>query len=222
MNVKSVLLYQASLSHLPPPGLSVVNADKVSIIDSVLNNTTPGVVSLDTVEEVEIVNNQFNIDTIQLVQTKNSTSLYISCNRLHDEPVNLECATISSSLNTVSSRSSLSSTSLSSMISPGPTLSEKQGSIPDNSILWLLVCVGLAVLTTITICICCRGMQGDKGGVDEEKHALNPNIETEKQEVQNVDKEESTEKMLDDESGKVWETFNGDIHIIGTWKNKSK
>ena len=65
-------------------------------------------------------------------------------------------------------------------------------------------------------------MQGDKGGVDEEKHALNPNIETEKQEVQNVDKEESTEKMLDDESGKVWETFNGDIHIIGTWKNKSK
>jgi len=204
VNVKSVLLYQASLAHLPPPGLSVVNADKVSIIDSVLNNTAPGVVSLDTVEEVEIVNNQFNIDTIQLVQTKNSTNLYISCNRLLGEPVSLECATISSSLNTVSSRSSLSSTSLSSMISPGPTLvSEKQGSIPDNSILWLLVCVGLAVLTTITICICCRGRQGDKGGLDEEKHALNTNIETEKQEVQNVDKEESTEKMLDDEIGKV-------------------
>merc|ERR1711892_1220379 len=165
VNVKSVLIYQASLSHLPPPGLSVVNADKVSIIDSVLNNTAPGVVSLDTVEEVEIVNNQFNIDTIQLVQTKNSTNLYISCNRLLDEPVNLECATISSSLNTVSSRSSLSSTSSSSMISPGPTLvSEKQGSIPDSSILWLLVCVGLAVLTTITICICCRGGRGTRGG----------------------------------------------------------
>ena len=207
-----MLIYQATLSSIPPPGLSVENADKVSLIDSVFSNTASGSISVDTVDEVEIVNNQFSRDIIEVLKTKDSPNLYISCNRLIGEVVNLECATISSALHTLSSRTSLTESPLSSVPSAAlDSKSERKETTNGNNILWLLIIVGLVVLTVIFICICLRRRQ-HKDDDDEEKNALNSNIETEKQEAQKVDEEDPNinGEIAMSKKDKVVESFSDD------------
>merc|ERR1711971_975462 len=120
-----------------------------------------------------IVNNEFSRDIIEVLNTKNSPNLYISCNRLLGEAVNLECATISSAL---SSRTSLTESPMSTV--PAAALdikSESKETTNKNTTLWLLVVVGLIVLTVIFICICVRRRQHKDDGEEEEKNALNSN-----------------------------------------------
>merc|ERR1712105_380751 len=102
---------------MPPPGLTLQNADKVSLIDSVFSKTASGSISVDTVGDVEIVNNQFSRDIIEVLKTNNSPNLYISCNRLIGEAVNLECAKISYAMHTLSSVPSLTESSMTSVFS---------------------------------------------------------------------------------------------------------
>jgi len=190
-SVGEVLIYQSALSSIPPPGLTLENADKVSLIDSVFSNTASGSISVDTVGEVEIVNNQFSRDIIELLKTNNSQNLYISCNRLLGEAVNLECATISSALDTLSSVPSLAESSSSSVSSAALDIKSERNETPnENTILWLLLVISLVILTVIFICICLRRRKQHKDEDDEEKNALNSNIETEKQEALNVDAED--------------------------------
>eukprot|EP00092_Neocalanus_flemingeri_P012806 GFUD01013798.1.p1 GENE.GFUD01013798.1~~GFUD01013798.1.p1 ORF type:complete len:387 (+),score=115.77 GFUD01013798.1:231-1391(+) len=194
-NVKELLIYKTTFSHLPNPGIKIEKSAKVSIIDCVFNQTSPGSISVNSVDEVEIINNQFSIDTIEVVELNDfyGSNLYISCNRLHEEAVNLECVTISSALQTVSSATSFPASFFSSLTSASMDVkSERQGSSSVNTILWVLVTVGLVVLTAVIICVCCRGRQ-DKKESDEEKNSLKSNIETERQEV---DKDYEKEVML--------------------------
>ena len=97
-------------------------------------------------EEVEIVNNQFSRDIIEVLETNNSPTLYISCNRLIGEAVNLECAKISYAMHTLLSVPSLTESSPTSVFSAA--LDIKSGIKETNSeqtILWLLLVVGLVV-----------------------------------------------------------------------------
>eukprot|EP00092_Neocalanus_flemingeri_P084104 GFUD01105617.1.p1 GENE.GFUD01105617.1~~GFUD01105617.1.p1 ORF type:complete len:389 (+),score=113.83 GFUD01105617.1:309-1475(+) len=194
-NVKELLIYKTTFSHLSNPGIKIEKSAKVSIIDCVFNETSPGSISVNSVDEVEIINNQFSINTIEVVELNDfyGSNLYISCNRLHEEAVNLECVTISSALHTVSSATSFPASFFSSLTSASMDVkSERQGSSSVNTILWVLVAVGLVVLTAVFICVCCRGRQ-DKKKSDEEKNSLKSNIETERQEV---DKDYEKEVML--------------------------
>ena len=187
-----------------------------SLIDSVFSNTASGSISVDTVEEVEIVNNQFSRDIIEVLKTKNSPNLYISCNRLLGETVNLECATISSALHTLSSGTSLTESPLSSVSSAALDIkSERKENTFENPILWLLLVVGLVVLTVIFICICLRRRK-HKDDDDEEKNALNSNIETEKHEAQKVDAEDPNEngEISISKTDIVVERFSDDVDII--------
>ena len=188
-----MLIYQATLSSIPPPGLTVENADKVSLIDSVFSNTASGSISVDTVDEVEIVNNKFSRDIIEVLKAKNSPNLYISCNRILGEAVNMECATISS-LQTLSSRTSMTESPLYSVSSAALDIMSERNETPnEKTIVWSLLVVGLVVLTVIFICICLRRRQ-HKDDDDEEKNALNSNIQTERHEAQKVDAEDRSIK----------------------------
>jgi len=179
-NVSVLFIYKTIFSSQSSPRIDIKMADKVSIIDSVFNTTTNGAITLDTVKKVEIVNNEFSIDTVKVLITKDSPNLYISCNRLHGETFSMECVTISPALHSVSSAISLSSSYLPP---PSPDIkSAKPYSGSPNTILWLLVGVGLSVLSLVTVCVCCRGRR--KRG-EEEENFLKSNIETERNEVEN-------------------------------------
>ena len=151
--MSEVFLYQNVFSSLPVNGLRIETTDKVSIIDCVFNNTAPGSISVDTVKEVEIVNNQFSIDAIEVMVMRNSHNLYISCNRIIGEPVNVECAKISSAMQTVSLRSSSNSTISSSASSASLDVkSEKQDSTSMDILLWVLVTLVLIIVALVIIC----------------------------------------------------------------------
>jgi hypothetical protein len=170
--VKELQLYKTTFSLLPTPGLTIENAEKVSIIDCVFNKTYPGSIHVDNVKEVEIVNNQFSINTIEVIKTTKSPNLYISCNRLLGEAVSMECATISSALHTDSSTSVLPESSMSSISSADLDIkSEKQVTTNVSILLWVMIVAGLVFLTVVLLCVCWRGRQSKEDG-DEEKNAL--------------------------------------------------
>jgi hypothetical protein len=179
-HVGSVLIYKTIFSQLPSPGLTMENTGKVSIIDSVFNNTASGSIIVDTANEVEIVNNQFSIDTLEVLKMYQSPNLYISCNRLIGEAIHVECSTISSSVHIVSSsRISSSNSTMPSLAAASLDIkSEKQDSTSVNTILWVLVAVGLIVLSVFFLCICWKRRQHQKQK-DEEKSAFKAQIETE-------------------------------------------
>jgi len=184
-NVSELMIYRTIFSSPISTRMDIKMADKVSLIDSVFNTSSNGDITMDNVDMVEVVNNQFSIDTVKVLKTQNSPDLYISCNRLHEEEVSMECVRISSSLQSVSSIISLSPSSL-SPLSPD-VKSAKPYSANTNTILWLLVGVGLSVLSVITTCVCCRGRR--KRGEEEEK-MIKSDVETEKCEVEkNYEKE---------------------------------
>ena len=190
-NVGSVLIYKTIFSHLPSYSLAMENTGKVSIIDSVFNNTASGSIIVDTANEVEIVNNQFSIDTLEVLKMMESQHLYISCNRLIGEAINVECLTISSDLQTLSSRRSFPDSTMPSLTAASLNIkSEKQDSTSMNTILWVLVAVGLLVLSVIFLCICCRRRQHQKQK-DEEKSAFKSQIKTEK-----IEYEKNEEKAV--------------------------
>lgn len=190
-NVGSVLIYKTIFSQLSSHGMTMENTGKVSIIDSVFNNTASGSIIVDTANEVEIVNNQFSIDTLEVLKMMESQHLYISCNRLIGEAINVECSTISSDLQTLSSRRSSPDSTMPSLTAASLNIkSEKQDSTSMNTILWVLVAVGLLVLSVIFLCICCRRRQHQKQK-DEEKSAFKSQIKTEK-----IEYEKNEEKAV--------------------------
>lgn len=200
-NVSSVLLYKTFLDNLT---ISAYNVDKFSMVDSVINNTAPGSVSLDSVKEVEIVNNQFNIDTIELLDIKDCHGLYISCNHLLGGSVSMECANISSTL-----------TTMSSLVETNPVynLHQDETIVTNNPVLWLIVVGGLAMLVIIILCFFFRRANNKQEDV-EETGVLNRNIETERLEDENNDEEEFQDKMLVDKIDILKEGSQDDIDII--------
>ena len=186
------MIYKTIFSQLPSNGLAMENTGKVSIIDSVFNNTAFGSIIVDTAEEVEIVNNQFSIDTLEVLKMYESPNLYISCNRLIGEAIHVECSTISSSVHIVSSsrRSSPDSVVPSLATASLDIKSEKQDSTSVNTILWVLVALGLFLLSVIFLCIRCRRRQHQKQK-GEEKIAFKAQIETGK-----IEFEQNEEKAV--------------------------
>jgi len=179
-NVSEVFLYQNVFSSLPANGLRMETADKVSIIDCVFNNTAPGSISVDTVKEVKIVNNQFSIDAIEVMVMRDSHNLYISCNRIIGEPVNVECAKISSAMQSVSLKSFSPDSIMPSYASSASmdVKSEKQNSTIMDILLWVLVTLGLIIVALVIICFCCRRRHKEKVGDVEIE--FKDQVETEK------------------------------------------
>ena len=124
------------------------SSDRVSVFDSKFSDIFPAAIVVNAVEDVKIVSSEFNIKITDVVKAENSPNLYISCNRLIGQPINMECASISNSAMFISSDPTLATIS-SSLV---PMKTEKQDEESVNSILWLLIAVGLLVLSTIFAC----------------------------------------------------------------------
>jgi len=203
VNVREILLYRTHFSQLPSPGLTVEKSDKVSIIDCVFQETAPGAISVETVTDVEIVNNKFPIDTLEVVTTKESPNLYISCNHLHHQTVSMECSSVSSTLHSVSSSSSLSESLISSITSASlDSKSEKHDSDSLNIILWIVVALAIILLTALLACFLYK-LKSKKKADDEEQNALKNNIETETHGEENMNEKDS---MLTSENVKENDT----------------
>ena len=80
--VKEIVIKSSNFTHLPLPGLEIRNADKLSISDSYFHRISAGSVTVKSAKEVEVINNQFSINAIQVVKSNEGSRLYISCNRL--------------------------------------------------------------------------------------------------------------------------------------------
>ena len=79
--MKELILHQNRFTHIPLPGLEIVHADKLVITDNYFHRISPGSIIVKSAKEVEVINNQFSINAIQVVRSSEGSRLYISCNR---------------------------------------------------------------------------------------------------------------------------------------------
>ena len=79
--MKELILHQNRFTHIPLPGLEIVHADKLVITDNYFHRISAGSIIVKSAKEVEVINNQFSINAIQVVSSSEGNRLYISCNR---------------------------------------------------------------------------------------------------------------------------------------------
>lgn len=174
IKVKQLLLSGSTFSHLPLPGLELQETDKLIIMDSVFTRISPGSVNVGSTKDVVVVNNQFNINAIQVVNHTKGSSLHISCNRLLGEQVNPDCVTISFS--TAQPPSSIMTTaSPPSPTTPPPTfVSAKQSGenmVSVELLVGVVAGVGVVLLLLIILLVLmyCRHRRKKKEDMKEEE-----------------------------------------------------
>jgi len=170
--VKELRIDRSNFTHIPLPGFSITNTDKLSITNSVFLRSSEGSIDIQSGKEVMVVNNKFNINAIKVVKSKAGSSLYISCNTLLDEPTSPECVQTSPAPTTVAFISTTSppppttTTNESfdqainfSVKNDQPVLSDAQNNLVSLELLiGLVVGVGLLLLLLlfIVIYLCCK------------------------------------------------------------------
>ena len=82
--VKELVLRRNRFTHVPLPGLEIVAADRLVITDNYFHRISAGSVDVKSAKEVEVINNQFSVNAIQVVRSSEGSRLYISCNRLEN------------------------------------------------------------------------------------------------------------------------------------------
>ena len=78
------MLRRNRFTHVPLPGLEIVAADRLVITDNYFHRISAGSVDVKSAKEVEVINNQFSVNAIQVVRSSEGSRLYISCNRLEN------------------------------------------------------------------------------------------------------------------------------------------
>jgi len=215
-NVQEIFLYKNKFSSLQPPGLVIEKTKKLSIIECVFSNIAPGAIDINTVEEVKIVNSQFSIKTVEAIETRNCPNLYISCNRFIEEPINVECAKISSELQISSPRSS--SHYLQASSQPAAYLNVKSSLETTNSLttlLWVLIILFLVIILLVVMCIFCRRRKSHKVG--DVQIVFKDNVETEK--VEPKQKEEKPSSPVHDLSNEQKGTDNWNVDSLNESDN---
>jgi len=170
--VKEIVIKSSNFTHLPLPGLEIRNADKLSISDSYFHRISAGSVTVKSAKEVEVINNQFSINAIQVVKSNEGSRLYISCNRIIGESQSPECVTTSTaasiSVSTVSTvRRTTTTISITTAAMTGPETSsqltndlknEKEEFISMELLIGLVIGVALlvTVLLIVVIVLCCK------------------------------------------------------------------
>jgi len=125
-NIKEFLISDVTFSHIPENGLIFDTTDKLSITDSVFKRISPASITAVGSKDILILNNQFNINAVEVIKASKGSKLYISCNRLLDEPLNPECVTNLSTESPPPPTTDTTTESLPSEVYPPPEVSEKQ------------------------------------------------------------------------------------------------
>merc|ERR1711953_1049373 len=197
--VKEIVIKSSNFTHLPLPGLEIRNADKLSISDSYFLRISAGSVTVKSAKEVEVINNVFSLNAIQVVKSNKGSRLYISCNRLIGASQSPECvftttvAPVRTSPSTTSTTTSMTTTttpiSITTAARTGPETSselttndlknEKEEFISMEMLIGLVIGVTLLiiVLLIVVIVLCCKKQRRRK------KTSSNSPEATEKQEI---------------------------------------
>jgi len=167
--VKELVIHKSNFTHVPLPGLSISQTDKLSISESIFNRISPGSINVQYAKEVEVVNNQFNINAIKVVNSTEGSSLYISCNRLVGVPGSPECVLTSTStpatLVTEMQPSTTTAAATTTAITTNAVVSDAHSSVLSLELLIGLV-VGIGVLLIllflVVIYLCCKRKKKEK------------------------------------------------------------
>jgi len=167
--VKELFIHKSNFTHVPLPGLSISQTDKLSISESIFTRISPGSINVQQAKEVEVVNNQFNINAIKVVNSTEGSSLYISCNRLLGVPGSPECVLTSTStpptVVTVMQPSTTTTATTTTAITTNIVLSDAHSSVLSLELLIGLV-VGIGVLLIllflVVIYLCCKRKKKEK------------------------------------------------------------
>ena len=84
-------LFNSTFAHIPPHGLVVTATTSLKIRDCTFSLVHPKSLVIENTKSVEVINNQFSINTIQVISYKDVFSLFISCNRLPVDQYKPEC-----------------------------------------------------------------------------------------------------------------------------------
>ena len=79
--VKELVLFRNRFTHIPLPGLEISQADRLVIQDNYFHRISAGSVTVKSAKEVEVINNQFSLNAVDVVRSSDGSRLYISCNR---------------------------------------------------------------------------------------------------------------------------------------------
>jgi len=170
--VKELIIHQSNFTHLPLPGLTISQTDKLSVTESIFTRISPGSISVKSAKEVVVVNNQFNINAIQVVKSNEGSSLYISCNRLLGVPGSPECVPTSTSqrptvsmVQTTSPPTTTVTTSNPPTFTTNAVLSDAHSNAVSLELLiGLVVGVGilLILLFLVVVFLCCKRKKKDR------------------------------------------------------------
>merc|ERR1719412_3086664 len=185
--VKELVLRRNRFTHVPLPGLEIVAADRLVITDNYFHRISAGSVDVKSAKEVEVINNQFSVNAIQVVRSSEGSRLYISCNRLLGEVQSPECVTTSTTTTTTAAttRRSSTTTTLSTTSSTRVLVTtaavrgfemsapvEKSGDVEptSNSALSEELLIGLVagvaalvlILLVVVVILCCRRKQAKR------------------------------------------------------------
>jgi len=176
--VKEIIITKSNFTHIPLPGLEIRNADKLSIRDNYFHRISAGSVTVKSAKEVEVINNQFSINAIQVVKSNEGSRLYISCNRIIGESLSPECVTTTATPVLTSARTTARMTtttvSITTAARTGPETSsqlttndlknEKEEFISMELLIGLVIGVALLVivLLIVVIVLCCKKQSRNK------------------------------------------------------------
>ena len=79
--MKELVLFRNRFTHIPLPGLEITAADRLVVQDNYFHRISAGSITVKSAKEVEVINNQFSLNAIQVVRSSEGSRLYISCNR---------------------------------------------------------------------------------------------------------------------------------------------
>ena len=115
-----------------------------------------------------MVNNQFNINAVKVVDSNEGSSLYISCNRLLGAPGSPECVLSTTSppstVSTIQPDTTTTATTVAA-VTTNAVLSDKQSSVLSLELLiGLVVGIGLLLilLSLVVIYLCCKRKKKEK------------------------------------------------------------
>jgi len=187
------VLFRNRFTHIPLPGLEISQADRLVIQDNYFHRISAGSITVKSAKEVEVINNQFSLNAIQVVRSSEGSRLYISCNRLLGEVQSPECVTTSTTAivrsttptpTTTSSTTTLSSTtrSTTARMTTEKTKDFKislldshnvptQNALSEELLIGLVVGVAVLVLIllVVVIILCCKRKQTRAKAVNDVK-----------------------------------------------------
>jgi len=159
-NVKKFVLFNSTFAHIPRRGLRTSRTDKLEIKDSIFQRVYPMSVVAEKTKVIEVMNNQFSVNAIQVISYKDGSSVFISCNRLLGDYIKPECfttpavSTTSTTTTTTTTRTAITTTQTIVTTTKQPAEKPAKFGVLLFTILLILLCLVILVLALVVLALC--------------------------------------------------------------------